>query len=145
MCRQASGRAGICGGSAKRIRAARTTIRPAAAVKDIVAENGFLQGVKDLLGHQPFFGYIFRIGFNDFLFQRVNFLALGILGTLAIGGLDLVSEGADMTSHFLERIVERQYLGHQFLVDLLIDSGRLGHCGLLGGLHLRIELAILGR
>src|SRR6185312_11163194 len=33
------------------------TIGAAAAIKDIVAENGFLQIVEHLLGHLPFFGY----------------------------------------------------------------------------------------
>ena len=59
--------------------------------------------------------------------------------------LDLVGQRADVAADFLEGVVQRQDLGDQVFVDLLIDGRSLGQSGLFGGLHLAIQPLVFGR
>ncbi len=80
----------------------------------------------------------------DFLLQRVDFLPLGVLGTFAFGCLYLVSEGADVAAHLLERIVQRQGAWHQLLIHFAIDFFKLRRYCILRGLNVALQLLVLG-
>jgi hypothetical protein len=79
------------------------------------------------------------------LLQLCDLLAQGILGALAVRDFDLVSERADVAANFLERLVQRQNLGHHVLIDVAVDLRGVGRGGLFGGRHVGIEALIFGR
>src|SRR6266511_4594382 len=47
-------------------------IRPAPAIENVVAKEGFFQMIENFFGHLSLFRFVLRITFDDFLFQSVN-------------------------------------------------------------------------
>ena len=80
----------------------------------------------------------------DFLLQLFDLLAQRVLTALAVGDFDLVGQRADVAAHFLERLVERQRTAAPVPGSPCRSIfGGLRDYGLLGGLHLPVELLIL--
>src|SRR5207247_1710454 len=86
-----------------------------------------------------------KLDYVDFLLLLVNLPSLGVLFAVAVGSFDLIGERADLAADFLERVVERQNAWYQHLVYFAINLADFLRNGLLGRLHLAIELLIVGR